>query len=83
MVAMLAARAEGDFNASTASYRLIKWKLSEVPALVAPMEVLDNMDKGQEGSNERHAFEALISAQQALAKLKPGALADPAAVGMC
>jgi hypothetical protein len=34
MVAMLAARAEGDFNTSTASYRLIKWKLSEIPALL-------------------------------------------------
>jgi hypothetical protein len=44
------------------------------------MEVLDNMDKGQGGSNERHAFEELISAQQALAKLKSDALADPAAV---
>ena len=80
MVAMLAARAEGDFITSTASYRLIKWKLSEIPALAASMEVLDNMDKGQDGSNERHAFEELISAQQALAKLKSDALADPAAV---
>jgi hypothetical protein len=39
MVAMLAVRAEGDFNTSTASYPLIKWKLSEITALAASMEV--------------------------------------------
>jgi hypothetical protein len=43
MAAMPAARAEKDLSTSTAGYRLIKWKLSEIPALAASMEVLDNM----------------------------------------
>jgi hypothetical protein len=34
------------------------------------MEVLDKMNGGAEGSNERHIYEELLAAQKALSSIK-------------